>query len=285
MNRQNALLAYDPQSIASLLGTLIIGRRIELHPQVGSTNDLAWQAGRHGEPEGLVVLAEEQVAGRGRLGRRWIAPAGCCILCSVLLRPRFSADHAFYLTMAASLAIYRACKELDEGTGAGDGKPAAAVTIKWPNDLLVNGRKVAGVLCESEFSGKEWAFSVVGFGINVNLPAEQLGDLRSTATSLSIEFGRPIDRARLLARVLAELESLYLLLQSGQFGPVFAGWAAAVSTVGKSVQVLEPSGTLEGQAVRVEQDGALVLRLSDGTERRVLAGEVLHSTELASTVE
>src|SRR5437879_3971604 len=102
---------YTPESIKANLRTLILGNRIEVHPHVGSTNDLAKQAGWRGEPEGLVIVAEEQAAGRGRLGRVWTAPAGCCVLCSVLLRPRFSPQQAFYLTVIASLAIYRACAE------------------------------------------------------------------------------------------------------------------------------------------------------------------------------
>jgi BirA family biotin operon repressor/biotin-[acetyl-CoA-carboxylase] ligase len=286
--KQTGLLPYTPLTISSLLDTLIIGRHVQLHRQVGSTNDLARLAGQRGEPEGLVVLAEEQLAGRGRLGRRWVAPAGCCILCSVLLRPRFPVDRAFYLTIAASLAIYRACRKLMASGGHGSTPATAAdVTIKWPNDVLVNARKVAGVLCESEFSGGKWSFSVVGFGINVNLSAEQLGQIHAPATSLSAELGRPVDRARLLASVLGELESLYLSLQSGQFGPVYAEWAAALETTGKRVrvQVHEPSGavSLTGQAVRVEQDGALVLRLSNGTERRVLAADVLQPAKPATS--
>jgi BirA family biotin operon repressor/biotin-[acetyl-CoA-carboxylase] ligase len=114
---------------------------------VRSTNDLAREAGRRGEAEGLVVVAEEQVAGRGRIGRAWVAPPGCCVLCSVLLRPRFSPEQAFYLTIAASLAIYRAASAHFPPDDKG------AVTIKWPNDVLVRGRKVAGILCESEFGG------------------------------------------------------------------------------------------------------------------------------------
>src|SRR6516225_1677810 len=101
-------LAYTTEAIRAAANTLIIGNKIELHRQIGSTNDLARAAGRRGEPEGLVVLAEEQARGRGRLGRTWTAPAGSSILCSVLLRPRFPAEYAFYLTIAAALAIYRA---------------------------------------------------------------------------------------------------------------------------------------------------------------------------------
>lgn len=274
--------AFTPEGILAHLGTSTLGRRIEVHPQVGSTNDLAREAGRRGEPEGLVILAEEQVKGRGRLGRVWTAPQGCCILCSVLLRPRFSPEHAFYITIAASLAIYRACVALFDQEASHNhelNKPQASSlktpTIKWPNDVLVDGRKVSGVLSEAEFSGHDWAFAVVGFGINVNLRTEQFGELQSVATSLSAELGRPVDRAKLIAHVLQELESLYLLLQGGQFGPVHSQWARALETTGKQVTVREAAGIVEGKTLRVDPDGALVIRTRQGEEKRVLAGDVL----------
>ena len=292
---------YTPQSIRAGLNTLILGRRIEVHEQVGSTNDLARQAGRRGEPEGLVIVAEEQTAGRGRLDRVWSAPPGCCVLCSVLLRPRFSPYNAFYLTIATALAVFRACAgyfptregEARENwetppnprTGDAPVNPSAGRTeirdtppnpamIKWPNDVLVNGRKVAGVLSESELSGDDWEFAVVGFGINANLEPNQLQGLRATATSLSIELGQPVDRTALLCHVLAEMEDLYLTLQNGQFGLVYSQWASRLGTIGKRVAVRDGAETVEGQALRVDFDGALILRLDDGTQRRVLAGDI-----------
>src|SRR3954451_19295704 len=158
---------YTPESVRARLRTLTLGRRVEIHLQVGSTNDLVKEAARRGETEGLVVAAEEQVTGRGRLGRVWTAPPGCCILCSVLFRPRFSPQQAFYLTVVTALAIRRACSELFTP------EYSTSVTLKWPIDVLINGRKVAGILSESEFDGRDWAYAVVGFGINVNLRPEQ----------------------------------------------------------------------------------------------------------------
>ena len=262
---------YTPTAIKSRLTTNLLGRRIELHPQVGSTNDLVKQAAQRGEAEGLVILAEEQLTGRGRLGRTWVAPPGCCVLCSVLLRPRFSPRQAFYVTIAAAVAIHRALR----GIGGGALSPA----IKWSNDVLLDGRKVSGILSESEFSGGGWAFSVLGFGINVNLRRDQLGGLRDTATSISAELGREVDRVEVLARVLGELEGLYLLLQGGQFGTVHAEWAGALETLGRRVSIVEPGGggagtPVQGKALRVDADGALVVLTDSGVQRRVLAGDV-----------
>lgn len=276
--------AYSAEAIASHLSTTLLGRLVEFHEQVGSTNDLVKEAARNGAPEGLVIVAEEQISGRGRLGRNWVAPPGTCVLCSVLLRPRFLPQHAFYLTITASLAIYRAVKK--QASTSGDECPFVA-SIKWPNDVLLNGRKMSGVLSESEFSGGEWSFAVVGFGININLTSAQLGPLSATATSLLQETGQQIDRAVFLSSVLYELEELYLLLQNGQFSTVYAQWAQALETVGKTVRVVVPQRAgpksahspsdeiIEGKALRVESDGALIVRTEDGQEKRVLAGDLI----------
>lgn len=260
---------FTPQALSSILTTTLLGRSIEIYRQVGSTNDLVREAAKQGEPEGLVIAADEQIAGRGRLGRVWNAPPGCCVLCSVLLRPRFSPQQGFYLTIASALAIYRSIKTLSPQHSV-----ACTPTIKWPNDVLLGGHKVSGVLCESEFTGGNWAFSVVGFGINVNLTPDELGELPDTATSLSIAWGQPIDRTTVLANVLKELESLYFTLQSDQFSIVHEEWAAALETTGKRVTVKAGEDNITGLAVRVDPDGALVVRSNAGSEQRVLAGDV-----------
>lgn len=262
---------YTAEAVQRHLSTLILGKQIDLYPQVNSTNDLAREAGRKGAPEGLVILTDEQVRGRGRLGRTWTAPPGSSILCSVLLRPRFSPQQAFYLTIAASLAILRA---INQAAIVSRQSSAVRAGIKWPNDVLLNGRKVSGVLCESDFSGGDWAFAIVGFGINVNLSRDSFGDLRDRATSLSAEFGHEIDRATLLATILGELESCYLSMQNGQFNPIYTEWASSLETLGKQVSVDYGNEKITGQALRVERDGSLIIKTPNGTERSVLAGDI-----------
>jgi BirA family transcriptional regulator, biotin operon repressor / biotin---[acetyl-CoA-carboxylase] ligase len=261
---------YTPEAIQHRLNTLILGKQIDFYPQVNSTNDLAREAGRQGAREGLVILTDEQVRGRGRLGRTWVAPPGSSILCSVLLRPRFSPQQAFYLTIAASLAILRAINRLVDAQPAHD----VLARIKWPNDVLLNERKVSGVLCESEFSGGDWAFAIVGFGINVNLPQDNFGDLRDRATSVSAQLGHEIDRAALLATILGELEACYLSMQNGQFNPIYTEWASCLETIGRRVSVDNGHEQITGQALRVEPDGSLVIKSPDGTEHTILAGDV-----------
>jgi len=273
------MFEYTPEAIRSNLKTIIVGRRMDFHQTVDSTNDLVKDAARHGEPEGLVVLTEEQVNGRGRLGRIWTAPPGSSVLCSILLRPRFSPTQAFFLTIAAALAIHRTVGQLTldhSHKRSAIGIPYSA--IKWPNDVLVSGRKVSGVLSEGEFVGGEWSFAVVGFGINVNLDVRELEELRAIApqaTSLSAEWGMEVDRAVLLAQVLTEFEGLYLALQDGQFGLVYEEWAGALETVGRQVSIDYGGSTISGQALRVESDGSLVIRTLGGVERNVLSGDII----------
>jgi BirA family biotin operon repressor/biotin-[acetyl-CoA-carboxylase] ligase len=269
---------YTREAIQRRLNTLIIGKEIEVRSQVDSTNDLVREAGRRGAPEGLVVIAEEQVRGRGRLGRTWVAPPGSSILCSVLLRPRFSPQQAFYLTIATSLAILRGIRRTDDGrrtTGGVGGSPVVRSEIKWPNDVLLNGRKVSGVLCESEFSGGDWAFAVVGFGINANLPSDSFGDLSDRATSISAELGHEVSRAVLVARVLTELEACYLAMQNGQFHSIYASWVSSLETLGRQVSVDYGQEQLTGQALRVDPDGSLVIKTPEGLEISVLAGDIV----------
>jgi BirA family biotin operon repressor/biotin-[acetyl-CoA-carboxylase] ligase len=262
---------YTAEAVQHQLNTLIIGKQIDFYPQVSSTNDLVREAGRKGAPEGLVVLTDEQMRGRGRLGRTWTAPPGSSILCSILLRPRFSPQQAFYLTIAASLAIFRAIRRIPV---IGTQPSPIRASIKWPNDVLFNGRKVSGVLCESDFSGGDWVFAIAGFGINVNLSRDSFGELRDRATSLSAEFGHEVDRAALLAIILGELESCYLSMQNGQFNPIYTEWVSSLETLGKQVSVDYGSGKITGQALRVERDGSLIIKTSNGTERSVLAGDI-----------
>jgi BirA family transcriptional regulator, biotin operon repressor / biotin---[acetyl-CoA-carboxylase] ligase len=259
------------EEIKSTLNTTLIGRRLELHEKVGSTNDLAREAGRRGEQEGLVVLAEEQVAGKGRRGRRWVAPPGCCILCSILLRPQLGPQYAFHLTMAASLAIALGIEEtLDEQAASGEHK----VTIKWPNDVLMNERKVAGVLAESEWVGDTWSLAVVGFGINVNLDPSSIRDVRWEPTSLSRELGREVSRVGLLARVLEKFEELYDLLTRGESGEIFSRWSDKLDIMGRTVAIEEMGSIMEGEVVRVEEDGTLLVGVTGGM-RRVRMGDLV----------
>lgn len=255
-------MAPDDLPLPPLSGpdVVVIGRRLLHYPSVTSTQDVARDAGRSGEPEGLVVTAGQQTAGRGRLGRRWEAPPGSSLLLSVLLRP---SPQAFPLiSMAAGLAT---CLAIEDVTGL-------AARLKWPNDVLVHDRKVAGLLVESEALGESLDFAVLGIGVNVNLDPRDLGAVAYPAGSLSAEAGRPVDRTALARSLIAHLDRQYRL--AGDGNAVLAGWKQRLATLGQRVQVFAGDVLEEGFAEDVDSGGALLLRRDDGALVRLPAGEV-----------
>ena len=237
------------------------GRPIIRHAQVGSTNDLAREAARAGAAEGLLILADEQVAGRGQRGRLWLAPPGGAILASLLLRPHTPLVEMFAPTMILGLAVQAAARAW--------GAPAV---LKWPNDVLCRGRKLAGILCEAAVSGGRVEWVVAGFGVNVAFDPAAVG-LTDLATSLQVEIpGPPPDREAVLARILAEAEARYDRWQAGDYLAVWTEWQAALVTLGQTVTVDSgDGGIVRGTALRVAPDGALVLATATG-EQRVVAG-------------
>lgn len=242
------------------LGTEVIGRQGRYHPVTSSTQDLAQAAGRAGVPEGVVFIADRQTAGRGRLGRPWQAPPGGSLLLSVLLRP--AAGVYPVLSMAGALATCRAIEETSR----------LRASLKWPNDVLVRDKKVAGVLVEGEVAGSAADFAALGIGINVNLDPASLKGVTYPVTSLSAELGRSLSRVQVAQSLLRHLERLYLGASSGE--SPYGEWRARLVTLGKRVRVDTGRGTDEGIAEDVDQTGALLLRRGDGSLLTLLAGEV-----------
>jgi BirA family biotin operon repressor/biotin-[acetyl-CoA-carboxylase] ligase len=258
----------DLPSVQAVLTTHTFGRNLVILPRTGSTNDVAKELAVQGAPEGTVVLADEQTAGRGRMGRRWSAPPGTCLLCSILFHPNLPPTQTQWLTMLCSLAAANAVEQVA-------GLPVA---LKWPNDLIISSpqsrtwRKLAGLLTETTTEGDQIASVVVGIGINLNVEPEVLPTLAPDATSILAETGQPVDRVTLLAAFLAGIEQRYEALQAGE--SPHQEWAARLATLGQSVRAVTPSETLIGVAESVDEDGVLLLRTSDGTVHRLLSGDV-----------
>lgn len=229
-----------------------------------STNLLAAERVRAGAAEGLVVVAEHQSAGRGRLDRRWQAPPGAAALCSLVLRPPLPAPAWPWLPLLAGLATARTLR----GLGVVGG-------VKWPNDVLVEDRKISGILVE-RVEGPHGPAAVVGIGVNVGLRAEELPV--PTATSVELTTGRPVDRSALLVALLAELRAAYDdWCAPGGRERLRAAYTAACVTVGRQVRVALPDGSdLLGLATAVDHDGRLVLRPDRGPDVTVSAGDVVH---------
>lgn len=272
-------MSFDRESIAAAISTRFIGRHLVFLPTIGSTQDVAKDLARQGAPTGALVVAEEQTAGRGRLDRRWLAPAGSSLLMSLLLRPRLDPDRLHRLTMVCSLGIVDGVRET---TGL-------AVGIKWPNDIvtlpdasgrLVSSRKLGGLLTEADFRGEALDYAVVGMGLNVNLDIKTLPQTITPATSIASELGRPVDRLPLLCSILRHLESWYLTLNDmpsgSEAGPdsVLAAWLSRLVTIGQQVHVNAQQDQVDGRAESVDVTGALLVRTADGELKRIMVGDV-----------
>jgi BirA family transcriptional regulator, biotin operon repressor / biotin---[acetyl-CoA-carboxylase] ligase len=239
----------------------MIGSKILHYAQVESTNDIARAFAERGEPEGLVVTAEQQIAGRGRLGRKWIVPPATSLQFSVLLRPRFSSQKAWQLTPMAGIAVARTLEQ----------ELKLKPQLKWPNDVLVTDRKVAGILAETSLRGEQVDYCILGIGLNVNYAMTAFPELAPFATTLQDLLGYPIDRAALQASLLQELDRMYALVQDAD--DILVEYRARLGMLGKAVRVASLDKVLSGIARDVAPDGALVLR-SNGLDVNLYAGDV-----------
>ena len=251
---------FDPARFRDLLRTRGFGRNLIYEPTIGSTMDLARVAALKGLEEGTVIFADEQTAGRGRLGRTWITPPATNIAATLVLRPPASVVRE--IAMITPLAI---CHAVEDIAGL---RP----DIKWPNDVQVGGKKLAGILIETDLYAANGAFVLVGSGVNVNFDPRDHDEIRDIATSLSAELGREPDREALLAAYLAHFEQLYGEAKSGE--SIRDRWRERLVTLGQDVRATWQGGSAEGIAEDVDADGALLIRTADGARARVEAGDV-----------
>jgi BirA family biotin operon repressor/biotin-[acetyl-CoA-carboxylase] ligase len=246
-------------------GVKVVGRDIRVFEETGSTNDVVEKFARDGVAEGVVVFAESQTKGRGRLGRPWLSPARKGLWFSVLLRPDLRPQAATQLTVASATALTRAIRQQTDLTPQ----------IKWPNDILVRGRKVAGVLTELSAELDHVKYIILGIGVDVNVNAGEFPPaLRKLATSLKIEAGRPWPRAELAAAILRELDADYARLGRHQFAQLAEEWAEQCTTLGRTVSIRVGDRTLHGRAEALDDDGELLLRTEHGRLERVIGGDV-----------
>ena len=250
----------DVARIQAALAGCVVGHRIHYHQVVGSTMDIARDLAHDGEREGAVVIAEEQNKGRGRFNRVWVSPPGLNLYMTVLLRPE--PEQLPYMNMAAALAIFDTVAQFAQL------RPA----VKWPNDVRVGGKKLSGILIETEFDGDRLAYALVGIGLNVNLDVSGYPEIADTATSLRSAAGREFDRADVLHSLLKNLDAWYVRVKSGK--SLTKDWAATLETLGTQVELRWREQVLEGLAESVDEQGNLVLLRPDGDRTTVVAGEV-----------
>ena len=249
VNWPDALHADD--LLARLGKTKVVGRDIQVFEQTTSTNDVVEKLARDGVKEGVVVFAESQTKGRGRLGRVWQSPTRKGLWFSVLLRPNLRPQETTQLTVISATAMRRAIKTV---TGL-------TADIKWPNDLLMGGKKVCGILTEMSAEVDRVRHIIIGIGVDVNQDANEFpAELRKIATSLKIESGESICRAELATEILRELDADYARIGTGKFSEVADEWEAACVTIGKNVTVHTGVLKFRGRAEALDDDGALLVR-------------------------
>lgn len=255
------------EAITRGLATRWMGRVLHVYETIDSTNTKALQAAGKGEPEGAVFIADEQSAGRGRLGRSWVSPRGASLSLSVIVRPRVPPIQVPLVTLLTAISVAQAIREV---TGVSS-------VIKWPNDVLINGRKVAGILTELRAEQDVVQDLVIGIGVNVNMGGDALPeDVRTSATSLKEETGRETNRSLLLCVLLQCLENWYEMFQRGERDRIIREWLRTSDTIGRWVRVSAPGEVMEGEATGITPHGALILRQRDGTERNIYSGDVIH---------
>ena len=250
---------FDLTAFNELLTTKQFARTLIFEPSVGSTMDLARTAARQSAPEGTLALADEQTAGRGRLGRSWVTPPALNLASTLVLHAPPAL--ARQVAMIAPLAVLGALETQHNIRG----------DIKWPNDVQVDGRKIAGILIESDFDVQPPAV-LVGVGINVNFDPREHEEIRDIATSVAAIVGHAVPREPLLAAYALRFEHLYDRAKAG--ASVRDAWRARLVTLGQRVTVTHPGGVTEGVAEDVDADGALLVRTADGALVSVEAGDV-----------
>lgn len=266
VHSSNKLLPYE---VHKKLRTQVIGKKMRYFDHTPSTIWVGKQMCAEKDPEklhGTVIIAEEQTGGVGRLGRAWVSPSGG-IWITTILKPHIPVDRIFMITMAGSIAVARAIRK-EYNLGA---------LIKWPNDIFIGDKKVAGLLLELSAESDVIHFCLLSTGIDVNIPLRQFGpELQNMITSICIETGHEVDRAAFLARILKEFEVRYQLIESGEYEAIIEEWKSISYTLEKRVQIRTMKNSFEGEAIDIDQFGALIVRKDNGKLERVIAGDCYH---------
>ncbi len=256
--------SLTPGEIKAGLKTGVIGKNIQYFKETESTNIIAREIANSVE-EGTVVIAESQTQGRGRLGRKWLSPEGGIWL-SIILKPRIQPLYASRITLLAGVAVAKTIRNF-----------GLAAKIKWPNDVLINGKKVCGILTEIEAEMDMIDYCVVGIGIDANVDTESFPeDFRESSTSLKKELGNSINRIEFVQKLLLEFEALYLKFQKDGFPSILEEWRNMSATIGEWVKITTQTRTIYGEAIGVDNEGALILETGEGQLEKIVAGNCEH---------
>ncbi len=240
------------------------GHSLHCQSETISTNDDAFSLGIAGVPEGTVVIADSQIAGKGRCQRSWHSPPGLNIYTSLILRPQIESFNASGIPIMAGVAVAEVLDIYCPGQ----------IELKWPNDVMINNKKVCGILSVAKMNGGKVDFIVLGIGINVNIKYNQFPEeIRNIATSLAMESGREIDRQELIISLYENLEKWYKQQLQKGFSPIKQKWIALTTMIGQMVQVKFGKESIKGKAVDLDDEGSLILLSEDNKEIKVSAGD------------
>ncbi len=254
-----------PEEITFELNTNVIGKRILHLSEVDSTQNIADKLAREGAEEGTCVIAEKQTSGRGRRSRNWASPFKDGVYISIILRPNLKPLHIIQIPLIAGVALVKAMEKTTSLTPS----------IKWPNDIFLSGRKVAGILTEVNCDIDTVHYIVLGIGINVNTRKTALPkEIKGTATSLSQECGHDISRVDFLKQLLLELETAYNEFVTNGFEAIGKQWMAYNNTIGSNIKVNDGQTEIEGKALRIDDDGFLIIKTDDGQTQRIISADI-----------
>jgi BirA family biotin operon repressor/biotin-[acetyl-CoA-carboxylase] ligase len=266
----NGALAPAPRALSirdveAGLAPKRLGTHFHYFRELDSTNNYARSLAEQGAAEGAIVIAEQQTQGRGRLGRRWVSPPFVNLYCSIILRPTSPPAFAPQITLTAAVALADAVACFSP----------VAPAIKWPNDIMIGNKKLAGVLTEAVSNSRKIEFVIVGIGVNVNFSLESMPlEIRERATSLSVLTGRSVSREALLRRLIQDLDRCYGILEETGFAAIAPRWDARFGLRGQRVRVETTDQSITGRAIGIEPDGALLIE-APGGKQRILAGDVI----------
>jgi len=257
-----------PWEVKDGLKTQHIGKEIHHFNIVDSTQDLAIRMAEGNSPEGIVVIGERQKRGRARIGRKWFAPKGG-IWVSVILRPKIPTGESTILPLAAALAVCNAIRDVCK----------VDAKLKWPNDVILNGKKVAGILAEMSCEADRVNYVVIGIGVNANVSDRLIeSNVKGTAgfygAASLLKIDEKVDRIVLLRKILTALELVYLELEKEGSDMIIQSWKDLSATLGSNVTVLQNEMCFEGKAVDIDYDGALLVKLPNGNIKRIITGDV-----------
>lgn len=253
------------QELSWRLETKVIGQKILAYDTVDSSNAVAYALAEQGAPEGTAVFAEAQSKGRGRLGRSWVSPKAQGIYFSLILRPKTASSEAALLTLLAGVSCSEAIREIS----------GLAAQIRWPNDILVNQRKVCGILTEMSQANEKVKFLIVGIGLNVNTPADKLPPGASSLREESKDGQIHFTRLELARELLRQLDQDYHYFTHRGSATVIERWSNFSALSGKRVKVVLPNRTIEGLAQDIDRQGALIVRLDNGFKQHIVAAEAV----------